>query len=100
MWNEFVQTVKGTEESRFATSRRSDQGRDLTLLNMDVDILEGMGGTIIEIKPPCFDLDIKTRVYHQDRFWQLGDPGLLIQNYQIMMSESRGFPCAAVFFIY
>jgi hypothetical protein len=50
MWDEFVQTVKGTEESRFSASRRSDQGRDLTLSNMDVDILEGVGGPIKKVK--------------------------------------------------
>ena len=76
MWNEFVQTVKGTEESRFATSRGSDQGCDLTLLNMDVDILKGMGGPVIEIKLLRFDLDIEVWGYHRDRFWKLGDPGL------------------------
>jgi hypothetical protein len=50
MWNEFIQTVKSTEEGRFSTSRRSDQGRDLTLSNMDVDILEGVGGSIKKVK--------------------------------------------------
>jgi hypothetical protein len=54
MWNELVQTVQRPEESRFATSRGTDQGSDLTFSNVDVDVLKGMGGTIIEVKPSAF----------------------------------------------
>jgi hypothetical protein len=50
MWNEFIQTIKGTQESRFSTSRRPDQGRNLSLSNMDINILEGVGGPIKEVK--------------------------------------------------
>ena len=35
-----------------------------------------MGGTIKEIKSLCFDLDSEAWIYHQDRFWKLGGPGL------------------------
>jgi hypothetical protein len=54
--DELVQAVKGSKKGRFTASGRPDQGSDLALLDIDVNILEGLDRTVIEIKLFCFHL--------------------------------------------
>jgi hypothetical protein len=51
--NELIQTVKGSEESRFSASGRPYQSGNLALSDKNVDIFKGLGQTIVEIEPFC-----------------------------------------------
>jgi len=48
--DEFIQAVESSKKGGFTASGRPDQGSDLILFDNDVDIFEGLEGTIIEIK--------------------------------------------------
>jgi hypothetical protein len=70
-----IHPVEGSEKGRLTTAGGTDEGSDLAFANNDIDFFKGMGGTIKEIKSLCFDLDSEAWIYHQDRFWKLGDLG-------------------------
>jgi hypothetical protein len=66
--DEFVQAVEGSEKGRFPASRRPDQGSDLAFYDLDVDIFEGLGRTIIEMEPSCLHFYSGIGFCHQDTF--------------------------------
>jgi hypothetical protein len=48
--DEFIQAVESSKKGGFTASGWPDQSSDLSLFDNDVDIFEGLEGTIIKIK--------------------------------------------------
>ena len=64
MGNELVHPVQGPEKGGLTTSGGADESSDVALSNVDMDIFEGLGLTVIKMESPGYDLGSRIGLIH------------------------------------